>query len=311
MNRDPDRQSLADIGTVESTIGNTPLVRLQRIPGPDSVRRGNVLLAKLEGNNPGGSVKDRPALSMIRRAQERGEIKPGDRLIEATSGNTGIALAMIAAMRGFRMTLIMPDNLSAERRASMRAYGAELILTPASKGGMEYARDLASQMQARGEGRVLDQFANPDNSAAHYETTGPELWRDTDGGITHFVSSMGTTGTIMGVSRFLKQKSPRIQIVGAQPSEGSQIPGIRKWSAEYLPKIYDPARVDRIEYVTQSEAEDMSRRMAAEEGIFCGISSGGALVIALRVAAEVERAVIVFVVCDRGDRYLSTSVFAG
>ncbi len=311
MNRDPDRQSLADIGTVESTIGNTPLVRLQRIPGPDSVRRGNVLLAKLEGNNPGGSVKDRPALSMIRRAQERGEIKPGDRLIEATSGNTGIALAMIAAMRGFRMTLIMPDNLSAERRASMRAYGAELILTPASKGGMEYARDLASQMQARGEGRVLDQFANPDNSAAHYETTGPELWRDTDGGITHFVSSMGTTGTIMGVSRFLKQKSPRIQIVGAQPSEGSQIPGIRKWSAEYLPKIYDPARVDRIEYVTQSEAEDMSRRMAAEEGIFCGISSGGALLIALRVAAEVERAVIVFVVCDRGDRYLSTSVFAG
>jgi len=311
MNRDPDRQSLADIGTVESTIGNTPLVRLQRIPGPDSVRRGNVLLAKLEGNNPGGSVKDRPALSMIRRAQERGEIKPGDRLIEATSGNTGIALAMIAAMRGFRMTLIMPDNLSAERRASMRAYGAELILTPASKGGMEYARDLASQMQARGEGRVLDQFANPDNSAAHYETTGPELWRDTNGGITHFVSSMGTTGTIMGVSRFLKQKSPRIQIVGAQPSEGSQIPGIRKWSAEYLPKIYDPARVDRIEYVTQSEAEDMSRRMAAEEGIFCGISSGGALVIALRVAAEVERAMIVFVVCDRGDRYLSTSVFAG
>src|SRR6266446_2607794 len=302
MNRDPDRQSLADIGTVESTIGNTPLVRLQRIPGPDSVRRGNVLLAKLEGNNPGGSVKDRPALSMIRRAQERGEIKPGDRLIEATSGNTGIALAMIAAMRGFRMTLIMPDNLSAERRASMRAYGAELILTPASKGGMEYARDLASQMQARGEGRVLDQFANPDNSAAHYETTGPELWRDTDGGITHFVSSMGTTGTIMGVSRFLKQKSPRIQIVGAQPSEGSQIPGIRKWSAEYLPKIYDPARVDRIEYVTQSEAE---------EGIFCGISSGGALLIALRVAAEGERAVIVFVVCDRGDRYLSTSVFAG
>jgi len=311
MNRDPDRQSLADIGTVESTIGSTPLVRLQRIPGPDPVRRGNVLLAKLEGNNPGGSVKDRPALSMIRRAQERGEIKPGDRLIEATSGNTGIALAMIAAMRGFRMTLIMPDNLSAERRASMRAYGAELILTPASKGGMEYARDLASQMQARGEGRVLDQFANPDNSAAHYETTGPELWRDTNGGITHFVSSMGTTGTIMGVSRFLKQKSPRIQIVGAQPSEGSQIPGIRKWSAEYLPKIYDPARVDRIEYVTQSEAEDMSRRMAAEEGIFCGISSGGALVIALRVAAEVERAMIVFVVCDRGDRYLSTSVFAG
>jgi cysteine synthase B len=298
------------IATVESTIGNTPLVRLQRIAGAAGDGRGNVLLAKLEGNNPGGSVKDRPALSMIRRAQERGEIKPGDRLIEATSGNTGIALAMIAAMRGFRMTLIMPDNLSAERRASMRAYGAELILTPASKGGMEYARDLALQMQARGEGRVLDQFANPDNPAAHYETTGPELWRDTNGAITHFVSSMGTTGTIMGVSRFLKEKNPGIQIIGAQPSEGSQIPGIRKWSAEYVPAIYEQARVDRVEYVTQADAEQMARRMAAEEGIFGGISSGGALAIALRVAEQTERAVIVFVVCDRGDRYLSTSVFA-
>jgi cysteine synthase B len=291
---------------VESTIGNTPLVRLQRMCAPG---RGNWLLAKLEGNNPGGSVKDRPAFSMIRRAQERGEIKPGDRLIEATSGNTGIALAMIAAMRGFRMTLIMPDDLSAERRASMKAYGADLILTPASKGGMEYARDLALQMQARGEGRVLDQFANPDNPLAHYETTGPELWRDTKGAITHFVSSMGTTGTIMGVSRFLKEKNPRIQIVGAQPAEGSRIPGIRKWSEEYLPKIYEASRVDRLEYVTQADAENMARRMAAEEGIFGGISSGGALSIALRVAEEVENALIVFVVCDRGDRYLSTNVF--
>jgi cysteine synthase B len=306
---DPDRDALAGAATVESTIGNTPLVRLQRMPGPEVARRGTVVLAKLEGNNPGGSVKDRPALSMIRRAQERGEIKPGDRLIEATSGNTGIALAMIAAMRGFRMTLIMPDNLSAERRAPMRAYGAELILTPASKGGMEYARDLALQMQARGEGRVLDQFANPDNPAAHYETTGPELWRDTGGSITHFVSSMGTTGTIMGVGRFLKEENPAIQIIGAQPSEGSQIPGIRKWSPEYLPKIYEASRVDRIEYVTQAEAEDMARRMAAEEGIFGGISSGGALVIALRLAAQVQHAVIVYVVCDRGDRYLSTAVF--
>ncbi len=301
--------SMADLGTVESTIGNTPLVRLARIPGSAGAGRGTTVLAKLEGNNPGGSVKDRPALSMIRRAQERGEIKPGDRLIEATSGNTGIALAMIAAMRGFRMTLIMPDNLSAERRASMRAYGAELVLTPASRGGMEYARDLALEMQARGEGRVLDQFANPDNPAAHYETTGPELWRDTRGHITHFVSSMGTTGTIMGVSRFLKEKNPAIQIVGAQPAEGSQIPGIRKWSAEYLPKIYDASRVDRVEYVTQAEAEDMARRLATEEGISGGISSGGALVIALRVAAQTEGAIIVFVVCDRGDRYLSTCVF--
>ena len=295
--------------SIDQTIGNTPLVRLQRIPGADNARRGNVILGKLEGSNPGGSVKDRPALSMILRAEERGEIKPGDRLIEATSGNTGIALAMIAAMKGYRMTLIMPDNLSAERRASMTAYGAELILTPASKGGMEYARDLASEMQARGEGRVLDQFANADNPRIHYETTGPEVWRDTAGRITHFVSAMGTTGTIMGVSRYLKEQDPAVQIVGAQPAEGSQIPGIRKWSDAYLPKIFDARRVDRLEYVTQADAETMARRMASEEGIFCGISAAGALAIALRVAAEVEGATIVFVVCDRGDRYLSTGVF--
>ncbi|GMV57104.1 MAG: cysteine synthase [Betaproteobacteria bacterium] len=295
--------------TIESTIGNTPLVRLQRIPGADNERRGNVILGKLEGNNPGGSVKDRPAYSMIQRAEERGEIKPGDRLIEATSGNTGIALAMIAAMKGYRMTLIMPDDLSAERRASMTAYGAELILTPAAKGGMEYARDLALEMQARGEGKVLDQFANPDNPRAHYETTGPEIWRDTAGRITHFVSSMGTTGTIMGVSRFLKEKNPAIAIIGAQPAEGSRIAGIRKWPEAYLPKIYDRSRVDRLEYVSQAEAEETARKMAAVEGIFGGISSGGALAIALRVAAEVENATVVFVVCDRGDRYLSTGVF--
>jgi len=297
--------------TIDETIGNTPLVRLQRIPGPDSARRGNVILGKLEGNNPGGSVKDRPALSMIRRAEERGEIRPGDRLIEATSGNTGIALAMIAAMKGYRMTLIMPDNLSAERRASMTAYGAELILTPASKGGMEYARDLAMEMQARGEGKVLDQFANGDNPRVHYETTGPEIWRDTAGAVTHFVSAMGTTGTIMGVSRYLKERNPDIRIVGAQPAEGSQIPGIRKWPEAYLPKIYEAQRVDRIEYVSQADAEGMARRMAREEGIFCGVSAAGALAIALRVAAEVEGATIVFVVCDRGDRYLSTGVFGG
>jgi cysteine synthase B len=295
--------------SIEETIGNTPMVRLQRIGAADNARRGNVIIGKLEGNNPGGSVKDRPAYSMIRRAEERGEIRPGDRLIEATSGNTGIALAMIAAMKGYRMTLIMPDNLSAERRASMTAYGAELILTPASKGGMEYARDLAMQMQARGEGRVLDQFANADNPRVHYETTGPEIWRDTGGRVTHFVSSMGTTGTIMGVSRFLKEKNAAVQIVGAQPAEGSQIPGIRKWPEAYLPKIYDAARVDRLEYVTQADAEAMARRMAAEEGIFCGISSGGACTIALRIANEVENATIVFIVCDRGDRYLSTGVF--
>ena len=296
--------------TIEQTIGNTPLVRLQRI-GAGEARRGNVILAKLEGNNPGGSVKDRPAWSMITRARERGEIRPGDRLIEATSGNTGIALAMIAAMMGYRMTLIMPDNLSFERRSSMRAYGAELLLTPADKGGMEYARDLALEMQARGEGIVLDQFANPDNPRVHYETTGAELWRDTGGRITHFVSAMGTTGTIMGVSRYLKEKNPAIQVVGAQPAEGSQIPGIRKWPEAYLPKIYDISRVDRIESVTQADAEAMARRLAVEEGIFGGISSGGACAIALRVAAEVKNATIVFVVCDRGDRYLSTGVFPG
>ena len=298
-----------DYATIEATIGNTPLVRLQRIGAAENASRGTVVLGKLEGNNPGGSVKDRPAVSMIRRAEERGEIRPGDRLIEATSGNTGIALAMIAAMRGYRMTLVMPDNLSAERRASMTAYGAELILTPAAKGGMEYARDLAMQMQADGEGRVLDQFANADNWRAHYETTGPELWRDTGGRISHFVSAMGTTGTIMGVSRYLKERNPGIAIVGAQPAEGSQIPGIRKWPEAYLPRIYEASRVDRLEYVSQAEAETMARRMAAEEGIFCGISAAGACVIAQRIAAEVENAVIVFVVCDRGDRYLSTGVF--
>lgn len=297
--------------TIDQTIGNTPLVRLQRLPGSEQSRRGNIILGKLEGNNPGGSVKDRPAYSMIRRAEERGEIRPGDRLIEATSGNTGIALAMIAAMRGYRMTLIMPDNLSSERRASMAAYGAELILTPASKGGMEYARDLAMQMQAEGKGRVLDQFANPDNSRAHYETTGPEIWRDTGGRILHFVSAMGTTGTIMGVGRYLKERSAAIQIIGAQPAEGSQIPGIRKWPEAYLPKIYDPAQVDRLEFVSQADAEEMARRLAAEEGISCGPSAAGACLIALRVAAEVENATIVFVVCDRGDRYLSTGIFRG
>ena len=295
--------------SIERTIGNTPLVRLQRLPGADNAGRGNVILGKLEGNNPGGSVKDRPAYSMISRAEQRGEIQPGDRLIEATSGNTGIALAMIAAMKGYRMTLIMPDNLSLERRASMRAFGAELILTEASKGGMEYARDLAMEMQARGDGKVLDQFANPDNPRAHYETTGPEIWRDTDGRITHFVSAMGTTGTIVGVSRYLKEKNPAVRIVGAQPAEGSQIPGIRKWPPAYLPKIFDAACVDRQELVSQADAEDMARRLAAEEGILGGISSGGALAVALRVAAEVDDATIVFVVCDRGDRYLSTGVF--
>jgi len=303
---DRDRLSLR---TIDQTIGNTPLVRLQRLPGDENARRGNVILGKLEGNNPGGSVKDRPAYSMIKRAEERGDIRPGDRLIEATSGNTGIALAMIAAMKGYRMTLIMPDNLSSERRASMAAYGAELILTPAAKGGMEYARDLAMQMQAEGQGRVLDQFANPDNPRAHYETTGPEILRDTDGRITHFVSAMGTTGTIMGVGRYLKERDVAIQVIGAQPAEGSQIPGIRKWADAYLPRIYDPRGVDRLEYVTQAEAEAMARRLAAEEGISCGPSAAGACIIALRVAAEVENATIVFVVCDRSDRYLSTGLF--
>ena len=295
--------------TLEATIGNTPLVRLGRIPGDAHARRGNVILGKLEGNNPAGSVKDRPAYSMIARAEERGEIRPGDTLIEATSGNTGIALAMVAAMRGYRMILIMPDNLSLERRQSMRAYGAELILTPAAQGGMEYARDLAETMQREGKGRILDQFANPDNPRAHYETTGPEIWRDTGGGITHFVSAMGTTGTIMGVSRFLKEQREAVQVIGCQPSEGSQIPGIRKWPEAYLPKIYDKARVDRLEYVSQTDAEAMCRRLAAEEGICCGPSAAGACEVALRIAGEVENATIVFIVCDRGDRYLSTGVF--
>jgi cysteine synthase B len=291
--------------TIDDTVGNTPLVRLKRLPGATS----NVVLCKLEGNNPAGSVKDRPALWMIRKAEERGRIKPGDTLIEATSGNTGIALAMVAAMRGYRMILIMPDDLSAERRASMTAYGAQLILTPASKGGMEYARDLAQQLQTEGKGIVLDQFANPDNPLSHYETTGPEIWRDTRGTVTHFVSSMGTTGTIMGTSRFLKEQSAAIQIIGCQPEEGSKIPGIRKWPEAYLPRIYDKSRVDRIEPVSQTDAEAMARRMAAEEGIFAGISSGGALAVALRVSGEVENAVIVCITCDRGDRYLSTGVF--
>jgi len=294
--------------TISQTVGNTPLVRLQRIPGLDNENRNNVILGKLEGNNPAGSVKDRPALSMIMRAQERGEIKPGDTLIEATSGNTGIALAMTAAMLGYKMILVMPENQSIERRQSMAAYGAELILTAAT-GGMEFARDYALQLQREGRGRLLDQFANQDNPRAHIETTGPEIWRDTDGQITHFVSAMGTTGTITGVSTYLKSMNPAIQIIGAQPEEGSQIPGIRKWAPEYLPKIYQGDRVDRIEYVTQADAEDMARRLAVEEGIFCGISAGGALVVALRIARQVENATIVFIVCDRGDRYLSTGVF--
>lgn len=294
--------------TIEDTIGNTPLVRLQRIPGENNRLRNNVILGKLEGNNPAGSVKDRPALSMIKRAEERGRIKPGDTLIEATSGNTGIALAMAAAMRGYKMVLLMPENLSIERRQSMAAYGAQIMLTPKT-GGMEYARDLAEQMQAEGRGVILDQFANPDNPLAHYETTGPEIWRDTKGEITHFVSAMGTTGTIMGVSAYLKEQNPKIQIVGAQPEDGSQIPGIRKWPEAYMPKIYDKVRVDIVESVSQADAEHMARRLAVEEGIFCGISAAGACEIALRIAQTVENATIVFVVCDRGDRYLSTGVF--
>jgi cysteine synthase B len=294
--------------TLEDFVGDTPLVRLKRLPGVESERRGNVVLAKLEGNNPAGSVKDRPALSMITRAEARGDIRPGDTLIEPTSGNTGIALAMAAAMKGYRMILVMPEHLSVERRQSMRAFGAEIILT-AEKGGMELARDVAEKMRDDGKGIILDQFANPDNPLAHYEGTGPEIWRDTAGTITHFVSSMGTTGTIMGVSRFLKEKNPAIQIIGCQPEEGSQIPGIRKWPEAYLPRIYDKRRVDRLEYVSQAEAEEMTRRLAREEGIFAGISSGGGAVVALRVAGELERAVIVTIVCDRGDRYLSTGVF--
>ena len=294
--------------TLEDFIGNTPLVRLQRLPGEDNRRAGNVILAKLEGNNPAGSVKDRPAMSMIRRAEERGTIKRGDVLIEPTSGNTGIGLAMAAAIRGYRMVLIMPEHLSVERRQTMRAFGADIVLTP-EKGGMEGARDLAEKMVREGKGIMLDQFANPDNPLSHYEGTGPEIWRDTEGKITHFVSSMGTTGTIMGCSRFFKEKNPKIQIVGCQPSEGSQIPGIRKWPDAYLPKIYDKARVDRLEYVSQADAEDMTRRMAREEGLFGGISSGGAMAVALRISKELKNAVIVTIVCDRGDRYLSTGVF--
>jgi cysteine synthase B len=294
--------------TIAQTVGHTPLVRLQRIPGAGNTERNNIILGKLEGNNPAGSVKDRPALSMFMRAEARGDIKPGDTLIEATSGNTGIALAMVAAILGYKMILVMPENQSIERRQSMAAYGAELILVP-SKGGMEYARDYATQLQKEGKGIILDQFANKDNPLAHIESTGPEIWNDTQGQITHFVSSMGTTGTITGVSIYLKEKNPLIQIIGAQPEDGSQIPGIRKWSPEYVPKIYADAKVDRIEYVSQAAAEDMARRMAREEGIFCGISAAGALVVALRVAERIENATIVFIICDRGDRYLSTGVF--
>ena len=294
--------------TIEDAIGRTPLVALQRIGAAENAARGNVVLGKLEGNNPAGSVKDRPALSMIRRAEERGDIRPGDTLIEATSGNTGIALAMAAAIRGYRMVLIMPEDLSIERAQTMKAFGAELVLTPKS-GGMELARDLAESMQKSGKGRVLDQFANADNSRIHYETTGPELWEQTGGRITHFVSAMGTTGTITGVSRYLKEQNPAIHIIGAQPAEGSRIPGIRKWPQEYLPKIYDPGAVDELVYVSQEDAEDMCRRLAREEGIFGGISAAGACWVAQAVAARVENATIAFVVCDRGDRYLSTGVF--
>jgi len=294
--------------TIEDTIGKTPLVALQRIGAAANAARGNVILGKLEGNNPAGSVKDRPALSMIQRAQERGEVKPGDTLIEATSGNTGIALAMAAAIKGYRMVLVMPEDLSVERAQTMKAFGAELILTPKS-GGMEYARDLAEQMEKSGKGRVLDQFANADNPRSHYETTGPEIWEQTGGRVTHFVSAMGTTGTITGVSKFLKEKNPKIKIIGAQPREGSRIPGIRKWPQEYLPKIYDPSLVDELVYVSQSDAEEMCRRMAREEGIFAGISAAGALWVANEIAQREEKATIVFIVCDRGDRYLSTGVF--
>jgi cysteine synthase B len=290
--------------TLADAVGNTPLVRLSRLPGTTS----NVLLAKLEGNNPAGSVKDRPALSMIVEAEKRGTIKPGDTLIEATSGNTGIALAMVAAMRGYRLLLVMPENQSAERVQTMRAYGAELLLTPKA-GGMEAARDIAERMRADGKGTILDQFANPDNPLSHYRGTGPEIWRDTDGRVTHFVSAMGTTGTIMGVSRYLKERNPTIQVIGAQPDEGSQIPGIRKWPAAYLPKIFDASRVDRTENVSQADAEDYARRLARDEGIFGGISAGGACAVAMRVSQTVEHATIVFVVFDRGDRYLSTGVF--
>jgi cysteine synthase B len=294
--------------TIEDAIGKTPLVALQRLGAADNLARGNVILGKLEGNNPAGSVKDRPALSMIQRAEERGEIKPGDTLIEATSGNTGIALAMAAAIKGYRMILIMPEDLSIERAQTMKAFGAELILTPKS-GGMEYARDLADSMAAQGKGRILDQFSNPDNPRIHYETTGPEIWEQTGGKITHFVSAMGTTGTITGVSRFLKEKNPAIRIIGAQPSEGSRIPGIRKWPQEYLPKIYDPRGVDELAYVSQGDAEETCRQLARTEGIFAGISAAGACWVAQEIAKTVQNATIVFIVCDRGDRYLSTGVF--
>ncbi|MDS4070886.1 MAG: cysteine synthase CysM [Candidatus Competibacter sp.] len=293
-----------DYPTLEACVGNTPLVSLQRLPGETT----NVILGKLEGDNPAGSVKDRPALSMIRHAEGRGDIRPGDVLIEATSGNTGIALAMIAAMKGYRMVLVMPENQSAERRAAMRAYGAELILVSREE-GMEGARDLAARLEREGRGRVLDQFGNPDNPLAHYETTGPEIWRDTGGRVTHFVSAMGTTGTIMGVSRYLKERNPAVEIVGVQPTEGSCIAGIRRWPAEYLPKIYDPARVDRIIDISQAEAEEITRRLAREEGICCGVSAGGAAAAALRLSGEVQNAVIVTIICDRGDRYLSTGLF--
>ncbi|MCP5280800.1 MAG: cysteine synthase CysM [Rhodoferax sp.] len=294
--------------TIEDAIGKTPMVALQRIGAADNEARGNVVLGKLEGNNPAGSVKDRPAMSMIQRAQERGDIKPGDTLIEATSGNTGIALAMAAAIKGYHMVLIMPEDLSIERVQTMKAYGAELILTPKS-GGMEYARDLAEQMERSGKGRVLDQFANQDNPRIHYETTGPEIWADTQGQVTHFVSAMGTTGTISGVSRYLREMNPDVKIIGAQPSEGSRIPGIRKWPQEYMPKIYDPKSVDELIYVSQSDAEEMCRRMAREEGIFAGISAAGACWVAQQIAQREKNATIVFIVCDRGDRYLSTGVF--
>ena len=294
--------------TIEDAIGKTPMVALQRLSATENKARGNVILGKLEGNNPAGSVKDRPALSMIQRAQERGEIKPGDTLIEATSGNTGIALAMAAAIKGYRMVLIMPEDLSIERVQTMKAFGAELILTPKS-GGMEYARDLAEQMRQAGKGVVLDQFANADNPRIHYETTGPEIWADTQGTVTHFVSAMGTTGTITGVSRFLKEKNPAVRIIGAQPCEGSRIPGIRKWPQEYLPKIYDPSLVDELAYVSQVDAEEMCRRMAREEGIFAGISAAGACWVAQEISRREMNATIVFIVCDRGDRYLSTGVF--
>ena len=299
-----NKEDLPDFPTLESYVGNTPLIRLQRLPGETS----NVVLAKLEGNNPAGSVKDRPAISMIKHAEARGDIKPGDTLIEATSGNTGIALAMAAAIRGYRMILIMPESMSVERRAVMKAFGAEIVLTSAD-GSMEEAIDVSREMESKGEGIILDQFANPDNPRAHYEGTGPEIWRDTNGKITHFVSAMGTTGTIMGTSRFLKEQNPDIQIVGVQPIEGAKIPGIRRWPEEYLPKIYEPPRVDRIMDMTQDLAEETTRALGAKEGIFAGISSGGAMAAALQLSQEVENAVIVTIVCDRGDRYLSTNVF--